>query len=123
MGVSVESADYIGRIDELRKTNAAVKFLSLEPLLGPLENLDLRGIDWAIAGGESGPTVRPMKPIGCGQSAISAWPQALPSILNSGAVPTRRRQVAYWTEELGTNNRPSVLLRPKNSNRTRSSPK
>ena len=62
MGVSVESADYIGRIDELRKTNAAVKFLSLEPLLGPLENLDLRGIDWAIAGGESGPTVRPMKP-------------------------------------------------------------
>jgi protein gp37 len=62
MGVSVESSDYIGRIEDLRKTNAAVKFLSLEPLLGPLENLDLRGIDWAIAGGESGPTARPMKP-------------------------------------------------------------
>jgi protein gp37 len=62
MGVSVESADYIGRIDELRKTNAAVKFLSLEPLLGPLDKLDLGGIDWAIAGGESGPAARPMNP-------------------------------------------------------------
>ncbi len=62
MGVSVENMDYIGRIDELRKTNAAVKFLSLEPLLGPLENLDLGGIGWAIAGGESGPAARPIKP-------------------------------------------------------------
>jgi protein gp37 len=62
MGVSVESAEYVDRIDELRKTGAAVKFLSLEPLLGPLENLDLAGIDWAIVGGESGPTARPMNP-------------------------------------------------------------
>lgn len=62
MGVSVESADYVGRIDELRKTRAAVKFVSLEPLLGPLQNLDLRGVDWVIAGGESGPAARPMKP-------------------------------------------------------------
>jgi protein gp37 len=62
MGVSVENMDYIGRIDELRKTSAVVKFLSLEPLLGPLENLDLRGIGWAIAGGESGPTARPIEP-------------------------------------------------------------
>lgn len=62
MGVSVESADYVDRIDELRKTTAVVKFLSLEPLLGPLENLDLEGIDWAIVGGESGPTARPMAP-------------------------------------------------------------
>lgn len=62
MGVSVESANYIARIDDLRRTSAAVKFLSLEPLLGPLENLDLKGIDWAIAGGESGPIARPMNP-------------------------------------------------------------
>lgn len=62
MGVSVESADYFSRIDELRNTAAAVKFLSLEPLLGPLENLDLKNIDWAIAGGESGPNARPMNP-------------------------------------------------------------
>ncbi|MBA3404982.1 MAG: phage Gp37/Gp68 family protein [Gemmatimonadaceae bacterium] len=60
MGVSVENADYIDRIDDLRRTRAAVKFLSLEPLLGPLPGLDLRGIDWAIVGGESGPGARPM---------------------------------------------------------------
>lgn len=61
MGVSVESAAYTGRIDLLRKSGAQVKFLSLEPLIGPLENLNLRGIHWVIAGGESGPGCRPMK--------------------------------------------------------------
>ena len=60
MGVSVESEDYIFRIDHLRRTAARVKFLSLEPLLGPLDDLNLRGIDWVIAGGESGPGARPM---------------------------------------------------------------
>lgn len=60
MGVSVENADYTFRIDHLRQTGAAVKFLSLEPLLGPLPDLDLSGIDWVIAGGESGPGARPM---------------------------------------------------------------
>lgn len=60
MGVSVESEDYSFRIDHLRKTNARVKFLSLEPLLGPLANLDLGRIDWTIVGGESGPGSRPM---------------------------------------------------------------
>jgi protein gp37 len=61
LGVSVENADYKWRIEHLRRTKAAVKFLSLEPLLGPLENLNLEGIDWAIAGGESGPNARPMR--------------------------------------------------------------
>jgi protein gp37 len=60
MGVSVESEKYLPRIDCLRRTRAHVKFLSLEPLLGPLEKMDLRGIDWAIVGGESGPGSRPM---------------------------------------------------------------
>jgi protein gp37 len=60
MGVSVENADYLWRIDHLRKTCAAVKFLSLEPLLGPLSALDLRGIDWVIVGGESGFRARAM---------------------------------------------------------------
>jgi len=60
MGVSVESAAYEWRIDHLRRSPAAVKFLSLEPLLGPLNKLNLKGIDWAIAGGESGPNARPM---------------------------------------------------------------
>lgn len=62
MGVSVENADYLHRIDHLRRTEAAIKFLSLEPLLGPLENMNLNGIDWVIAGGESGPGARPMDP-------------------------------------------------------------
>jgi len=62
MGTSVESAKYLGRIDDLRKTRAHVRFLSLEPLLGPLPELDLNGIHWAIVGGESGPRARPMKP-------------------------------------------------------------
>jgi protein gp37 len=60
MGVSVENTAYIGRIDDLRKTKAHVRFLSLEPLLGPLQKLNLRGIDWAIVGGESGPGARPV---------------------------------------------------------------
>ena len=60
MGVSVESEKYLDRIDHLRKTGAHVKFLSLEPLLGPLPKMNLRGIDWAIVGGESGPGARPM---------------------------------------------------------------
>jgi protein gp37 len=62
MGVSVENSDYLFRIDHLRETQAAVKFLSLEPLLGPLDNLDLTKIDWVIAGGESGPNAREMDP-------------------------------------------------------------
>src|SRR5690606_3123182 len=60
MGTSVENADYVGRIDQLRLTSACTKFLSLEPLLGPLPDLDLAGIHWVIVGGESGPLARPM---------------------------------------------------------------
>jgi protein gp37 len=60
MGVSVETLQYTFRIDHLRRTGAIVKFLSLEPLLGPLPGLNLEGIDWVIAGGESGPGARPM---------------------------------------------------------------
>lgn len=62
MGVSVETDRYRGRIDALRSTGAQTKFLSLEPLLGPLRDLDLAGIDWVIVGGESGPRSRPMSP-------------------------------------------------------------
>jgi protein gp37 len=61
MGVSVENAKYASRIDFLRRTGAAVKFLSIEPLIGPVGPLDLAGIHWVIAGGESGPGARPME--------------------------------------------------------------
>lgn len=62
MGVSVENEKYCERIDDLRKVKAKVRFLSVEPLLGPLPRLNLRGIHWVIVGGESGPRARPMDP-------------------------------------------------------------
>jgi len=61
MGVSIENEDYTFRTDHLRKTHAVTKFLSLEPLLGPLEGLNLSGIHWVIVGGESGPGARPIQ--------------------------------------------------------------
>ena len=60
MGTSVEDMRVIERVDELRATSAAIKFLSLEPLIGPLPGLELHGIDWVIVGGESGPNARPI---------------------------------------------------------------
>lgn len=61
MGVSIETSKYRFRMDHLRGVDAAVRFVSAEPLLGPLGNLDLDGIHWLIAGGESGPRARPME--------------------------------------------------------------
>jgi protein gp37 len=62
MGVTVENGDYACRIKDLRQTGAAVKFISFEPLVGPVSHVSLNGIDWAIVGGESGPGARPMQP-------------------------------------------------------------
>lgn len=62
MGVSIEDAKVMHRVNDLRKTSALVKFLSCEPLIGPLPDLNLKGIDWVIVGGESGRKPRPMKP-------------------------------------------------------------
>jgi len=62
MGVSVEDNSALFRVADLRVVPAAVRFLSCEPLIGPLEGLDLNGIDWVIAGGESGPGHRPLDP-------------------------------------------------------------
>lgn len=61
MGVSVEDEKVIHRIDDLRNTKARTKFLSCEPLIGPLPNMNLKGIDWVIVGGESGRKPRPMQ--------------------------------------------------------------
>ena len=83
MGVSVEGADYVGRIDLLRQSGAKVKFLSLEPLLGPLEKLDLRGIHWVIAGGESGPGCRPVE---------QAWVRSIRDQCGAANVPFHFKQ-------------------------------
>lgn len=61
MGVTVENDKNKHRIDDLRRTHAKIKFLSVEPLIGPLTNINLEGIDWVIVGGESGPKARPME--------------------------------------------------------------
>ena len=61
LGVSIESERWLGRLDALADTGARVKFLSLEPLLGPLPGIDFSGVDWVIVGGESGPGARPME--------------------------------------------------------------
>ncbi len=61
LGVSVENMDVMHRIEKLRQSSAAIKFLSLEPLIGPLPNIDLRDVDWVIVGGESGRKPRPME--------------------------------------------------------------
>lgn len=78
MGVSVETVDYVTRIDHLRCSAAPVKFLSLEPLLGPLPDLDLSAIDWVIVGGESGPRARPMH---------AAWVRDIRDQCQSAGVP------------------------------------
>lgn len=62
LGVSVENEDHMDRVDHLRQVPAAMRFLSCEPLLGPLPHLDLTGIGWVITGGESGPRARPLDP-------------------------------------------------------------
>ena len=62
LGVSVENQEYVCRIDHLRKVDAIVRFISFEPLLDRIQHMSLKGIDWAIVGGESGPGARPMNP-------------------------------------------------------------
>lgn len=61
MGVTVEDNDNVGRIDDLRLVPAVVRFLSMEPLIGPVPDLSLEGVDWVIVGGESGPGARPIR--------------------------------------------------------------
>src|SRR6185312_1974744 len=78
MGVSVESARYLSRIKQLQMVPAAVRFLSLEPLLGPLKRLPLRGIHWVIVGGESGPKARAMD---------AAWVRDIRSQCKAEGVP------------------------------------
>ena len=78
MGVSVENEDYLWRIDRLRIVPAALRFISLEPLLGPISRLNLENIDWVIVGGESGPGARPMD---------LAWVRAIRDQCQAAGVP------------------------------------
>lgn len=91
-GVSVESEDYLWRIEDLAKTPAAVKFLSLEPLLGPIDRLPLEGIDWVIVGGESGPGHRPIE---------TRWVRDLVLQCSAAAVPFFFKQWGGRTAKSG----------------------
>ncbi len=96
LGVSVESRDYLSRIDDLRRTPAVVRFLSLEPLLEDLGTLDLTGISWCIVGGESGPGARPCE---------LSWMQSIVKQCQAAKVPVFVKQIGsnpYWKEyEMG----------------------
>ena len=78
MGVSVENERVSSRVDDLREVPAAIRFLSLEPLLGPLLDLDLRGIDWVIVGGESGNRARPVE---------ADWVRSIRDVCRDSGVP------------------------------------
>jgi protein gp37 len=89
LGVSVESAKHLCRLDDLRATRAAVRFVSLEPLLGPVPDINLSLIDWAIVGGESGPRARPMQ---------EAWVRGIRSAC-------RREGTAFFFKQWGGKNK------------------
>jgi len=96
LGVSVESRDYLGRIDLLRKTPAAVRFLSLEPLIEDLGPLDVSDIDWVIVGGESGPAARPMN---------IEWCRSIVQQCNAAGVPCFVKQMgSNCVDQLGKMN-------------------
>jgi protein gp37 len=87
LGTSIEADRWTFRADHLRATPATVRFLSLEPLLGPLPSLDLGGIDWVIAGGESGPGARPMHP---------SWVRDLRDRCTEAQIPFFFKQWGEW---------------------------
>jgi protein gp37 len=92
LGASVENARWRTRIDDLRATPAAVRFLSCEPLLGPLGDLDLDGIGWVIVGGESGPKHRPIR---------EAWVTEVRDQCAAGSVPFFFKQWGGATSKSG----------------------
>jgi protein gp37 len=101
MGVSVESQRWVSRIADLRTVPAAIRFLSLEPLLGPL-SLDLRGIDWVIAGGESGPRARRMR---------SEWAESIRDQCRAACVP-------FFFKQWGTHDASGMRRSKRSSGRT-----
>lgn len=100
LGVTVELEKYKSRIDYLRKADAKIKFLSCEPLLGDLGELDLTGIDWVICGGESGPNARPMHP---------DWVRNIQKQCKEQGVAFFFKQWGEWTPGASGERRPNAL--------------
>ena len=84
LGTSVENRDAIGRLDHLRRTPAAIRFISFEPLIGSIGSVDLAGIHWAIVGGESGRDARPIRKNGSMKYTFNACDMGQLSSSNSG---------------------------------------
>ncbi|MGD1275681.1 MAG: phage Gp37/Gp68 family protein [Tepidisphaeraceae bacterium] len=93
LGTSIESNDYAARADHLRVVPATVRFVSYEPALGPLDQLDLTGLDWVIYGGESGPNYR---------EHDLAWPRSMKECCEAAAVAFFYKQSAAPRTEMGT---------------------
>jgi protein gp37 len=89
LGTSVENADYLDRIDSLRRVSAAVRFISFEPLIGSVAHADLTDIHWAIVGGESGPRARPM---------LECWVDEIEALC-------RRNRTAFFFKQWGGKNK------------------
>ena len=122
MGVTVESGRYAARADALRRVPTAIRHVSAEPLLGPLDALDLTGIHLVIAGGESGPGAGRHSQIGCAACATAASPPASPSRSRAGAARARRPAAACSTAGSGTSRRscrPNTAQPRRRSSRTR----
>jgi protein gp37 len=101
MGVSVEDSSALYRVDDLRSVPAAVRFLSCEPLIGPLDGLRLDDIGWVIAGGESGPGHRPLNVSWVTAIRDSCIDVACRSFSSSGVAARLKKAAAIWTAAAG----------------------
>lgn len=93
-GVTVESSAYLSRLDDLARVPAAIRFVSMEPLLGPIPKFRADKLDWVILGGESGPGARPMEKAWVKRSATAAVSTIYRSSSSNGAAPTARKPAA-----------------------------
>lgn len=117
LGTSIESDDYVRRADALRQAPAAVRFVSAEPLLGPLPSLDVAGLDWVILGGESGPGARPLElgwvrdVVGqCRAAGVAPFVKQLGSVWAraNGAVDKKGGKPEVWPVELRVREYPAA---------------
>ena len=101
MGVTIETKKYLYRIDHLLETPAAIKFISFEPLLGPVGIFNPKGIDWVIVGGESGTSARPMKKKWAREVRDKCLSARSPSFSSSGEATIKVRPAACWMAGFG----------------------
>jgi protein gp37 len=106
-GVSVENKQATSRIAHLQKANAGVRFLSIEPLIAPVGQIDLSGIDWVIVGGESGYGARPMNPEWATDIRDQCTAARVPFFFKQWGGARRRRGAGSWKGESGTSSRRS----------------